>query len=93
METLPLEQCRAKRPEYSAEEMEIFRSQQLRLHSWQTTENPPRYVLVMGRSAVDPDVFVVRVSGMSQSKWLMACGNTSFDGNIVGTDLWVRRAD
>ena len=78
------------RPTSPARELEIFRYQQFSGTAWVTNEQRPRPVAILGEAALDPDVMVVRIEGDDRARWLMACGNTSFDGNIVGTDIWIR---
>ena len=81
------------RPDYSPREMRLLREQDFAGTSWVTTEKEPRKVEMLGCAMVDQDVYVVRIEGDKNCKWLMACGNNGWDGNIVGDEgLWVREA-
>lgn len=84
-----------KRPDYSPREVKLLREAPyfgLDGTYWQTNETPPRSVTIKGRAGIDPDVQVVEIDGDPKPRWLMACGNTGFDGHIIGTDIWIREA-
>lgn len=79
-------------PDYSPREKKLLLEAGdygLKDTTWQTNETPPRKVEILGRAAMDPDVQVIRIEGEPKAKWLHACGST-YDGNIVGTDIWIR---
>jgi hypothetical protein len=52
-----------------------------------TKEAEPRMVHVLGRSLIDPDVWVCRAEGM-KTALVMNCGS-SFDGVIIGTEVYL----
>lgn len=80
------------RPDYSPREQNILCTQHFAGTSWQTAEATPRKANLLGRVMVDPDVYAIQIEGEDQTRWLMACGNTSFDGSVIGTEprLWIR---
>jgi hypothetical protein len=82
-----------QRPDYSPREKWLLNSiVNLLSTNWITTEEIPRKVKIKGRSVVDLDVVVVEIEGENKPYWLMACGNTSYDGSIIGYDpkIWIR---
>lgn len=83
------------RPDYSPRELRLLSGDvELLKTSWVTNEETPRKVEIKGFGGIDPDVVVVQIEGESRPRWLMACGNTSFDGSIIGTEpkIWIRES-
>lgn len=78
------------RPDYSPRELRLLREHGLKSHDWVTNESKPRRITILGKSSLDPDVYVIKIEGDTEFRWLMACGNESYDGNIIGTDIWIR---
>jgi hypothetical protein len=82
-----------ERPDYSPRETEILKGSSLLFSTkWKTSEETPRDVTIKGFSGFDPDVAVVMIEGETRPALLMACGNTLFDGSIIGSNprIWIR---
>ena len=81
------------RPDYSPREQQLLFGAwdgALKGTKWQTNEEPPRPVTILGRSGIDPDIQVLNIEGEDKPYWLMASGNKLSDGKLVGTDIWIR---
>lgn len=57
---------------------------------WETDEETPRRVVLLGRSAIDPDVIVARMEAEEGVTLIMGCGSV-YDGKIIGQEVTIRR--